>query len=128
MDNIRRLDLADVELNGGGVHRSRLHKAIGMEDVQEDRFGVRVFRDGQPVDLTGATVKGYFRNSAGETKTLTGTVSGTTNNLAYVTLSAACCAVPGAFTLAVKLTGGGVTSTMRIIDGTVEEAADEPEE
>lgn len=38
---------------------------------------------------------------------------------AFVELPEACYAYDGGFTLVIKLVGGGVTGTMRIIDGTV---------
>ena len=62
-DNIRKVDLVDIELNDGNIHRSFLSHSIGMRDKDGDAFGVRLFRDGVPVDLAGAVAQGYFRNS-----------------------------------------------------------------
>ena len=112
-------DIEDIELNGGSLHRSFLNHSIGLGDAAANRFGVRVFRDGVAETLSGVTCQGFFRNANGENIALTsyGTIDG---NVAYVTLPQACYNVEGMFTLAIKLVGGGVTGTMRIIDGVVD--------
>ena len=119
MATTKRKDLVDIDLNGPGVHRSWINRKFWQEQDVQHCFGVRVFRDGKPVDLNGASVKGYFRNSAGETKAISsGTIENT--NTAYVTLTSACYTEPGQFALAIKLIGGGTTITVRIVDGTME--------
>jgi len=112
-------DIADIELNSGSLHRSFLNHSIGLGDAAANRFGVRIFRDGAAETLSGVTCQGFFRNANGQNIALTsyGTISG---NVAYVTLPQACYNVEGVFTLAIKLVGGGVTGTMRIIDGMVD--------
>lgn len=112
-------DIAVVELNSGSLHRSFLNHSIGLGDAAANRFGVRVFRDGEAETLSGVTCQGFFRNANGENIALTsyGTIDG---NMAYVTLPQACYNVEGMFTLAIKLVGGGVTGTMRIVDGVVD--------
>ena len=112
-------DIADIELNSGSIFRNFLKHSIGLGDAAANRFGVRVFRDGDAETLSGVSCQGFFRNANGENIALTsyGTVSG---NEAYVTLPQACYTVEGRFTLAIKLVGGGVTGTMRIIDGVVD--------
>ena len=119
MANHYREDIIDIELNSGSVHRSWLNHAIGLADSAANRFGVRLFRDGEAVAIGSATCQGYFRNSQGTNIALTsaGTVSG---NVAYVTLPQACYDYEGPFTLAIKIVGGGITGTMRIIDGMVD--------
>lgn len=114
-----REDIVSIELESGSIHRSFLNHSIGSGDIQANRFGVRVVRNGEDVDLTGVSCFGYFRNAEGTDIALTnhGTVDG---NVAFVTLPQACYNVEGQFTLAIKLVGGGVTGTMRIIDGTVD--------
>lgn len=116
---IYKQDILDVNLNTGNIYRSFLPHAIGFSDNSADHFGVRCFRDGEPESLTGVSIQGYFRNSQGQNIALTsyGTVSG---NVAYVTLPQACYAYEGQFTLALKLVGGGITGTVRIIDGMVD--------
>ena len=114
---IYKNDIVDVELNGGGIHRTRMNHTIGKSDDDANRFGVRVLRDGAAESLTGISCAGYFTNSQGARTTLSGTVSGSE---AYVTLTDACYTVAGPFRLAIKLSGGGVTSTVRIVDGMIE--------
>ena len=114
---IYKNDIVDVELNGGGIHRTRMNHTIGKSDDDANRFGVRVLRDGAAESLTGISCAGYFTNSQGARTTLSGTVSGSE---AYVTLTDACYTAAGPFRLAIKLSGGGVTSTVRIVDGMIE--------
>lgn len=112
-------DIVDINLNTGTIHRSFIHHAIGGGDNSANRFGIRAFRDGEPVNLGDATCEAFFRNAEGTNIALTsyGTVD---YNVAYVTLPQACYNVEGQFTLAIKLIGGGVTGTMRIVDGIVD--------
>ena len=116
---IYKEDIVDIELETGKIQRSFLTRTIGMADNQADRFGVRVFRNGSPVELSGVSVQGYFRNSHGENIAITSNnvVSG---NVAEVVLPQACYNYDGQFCLAIKLVGGGVTGTMRIVDGVVD--------
>ena len=113
---IYRNDLVDIELETGTVFRTFQHKAIGEGDADGNRFGFRCLRNGEPVDLTGSTAIGHFLRADGNTVEISGEVSGDT---AFITLPAACYAVEGQFTLAIKLSGGGVTGTIRMVDGTV---------
>ena len=111
-------DIVDINLNTGNIFRSFLPHSIGYKDDDADRFGIRAFRDGEPVDLSGVSCQAIFMNPNGTNIALTsyGTVSG---NVAYVTLPPACYDYEGQFCLAIKLVGGGVTGTVRIVDGTV---------
>lgn len=111
-------DIVDINLNGGMIHRNFKSVAIGSGDQNANRFGMRVHRDGVPEDLTGVSCQAVFQDPMGNNIALTnhGTVSG---NLAYVTLPQACYNYEGRFCLAIKLIGGGVTGTMRIIDGVI---------
>lgn len=110
-----REDIVDIELTSGSLHRSYLNHAIGAGDNNANRFGVRAFRNGLPENLSG-TCAGYFIRADGETVVITGTVSGDT---AYVDLPETCYVVEGQFSLVIKVSGSGVTGTMRIVDGTV---------
>ena len=112
-------DIVNINLESGNIHRSFAKHSIGSADNLANRFGVRVYRDGAEVDLSGCSCYGYFRNSNGDNIALTsaGTVDG---NVAYVTLPQACYNYEGQFTLTIKLIGGGITGTMRIVDGMVD--------
>lgn len=116
---IYKENIVNIDLNSGTIFRSFVNRAIGSGDDDADRFGVCVFRGSDPVNLTGVSCQGFFRNSRGENIALTshGTVQG---NKAFVTLPQACYNYDGQFTLAIKLVGGGVTGTMRIVDGMVD--------
>ena len=111
-------DIVDIELNTGTVHRSFAQKILGEGDEKANRFGIRVWRNGEPVDVGGATCMGYFiRNGGTETVIISGGLFN--GQVAYIELPAACYAYEGAFTLVIKLVGDGITGTMRIVDGTV---------
>ena len=115
---IYKSDIADINLESGSIYRSFLPYRIGKGDAGANRFGVRVFRNGKEESLTGVSCKGVFINSEGTKIQLNsaGTVSG---NIAYITLPDSCYEVPGRFTLSIRLEGGSVTGTVRIVDGTV---------
>lgn len=116
--DIYHSDIVDIDLNNGTIHRSFVQRIVGNGDVFANRFGVRIYRNGQPVNIAGATCIGYFiRWATGDTITINGGLVG--GEEAYVTLPDACYAYDGAFTLAIKLVHENVTGTMRVIDGTV---------
>ena len=111
-------DIVDIELNSGTVHRSFAQKIIGEGDIKANRYGIRLWRNGEPVSCGGSTCMGYFISHAtGDTVTINGGLF--SGQEAFVELPAACYAYDGGFSLVIKLVGGGVTGTMRIIDGTV---------
>lgn len=112
-------DIVDINMETGNIHRSFLNHSIGHKDDDADAFGVRVFKDHVPVDLSGASCQAVFMAPDGTNIALTsyGTVNG---NVAYVTLPQACYDIEGQFCLAIKLVGNGMTITVRIVDGIVE--------
>lgn len=111
-------DIVDIELNTGTVHRSFVQKILGEGDEKANRFGIRVWRNGEPVDIGGATCMGYFiRHGRKETIIISGGLF--SGQVAYIELPAACYAYDGTFTLVIKLVGEEITGTMRIVDGTV---------
>ena len=115
---IYREDFVDVDLESGNTFRSFCNHRIGEGDVASQRFGVRIKKNKAPVSLSGATCVGYFIRPDGITLVLDGTVSG---DAAYIELPQAAFAKTGQFTLAIKVSGTGFASTMRIVDGTVDE-------
>lgn len=112
-----REDIVDIDLECGNIFRSWMKHTIGEGDALADRFGVRVFRNGVPVQLSG-TCTGYFIRADGGTIPVTNsTVDG---NLAYVILHDTCYEIEGVFSLAIKINNGsGENVTLRIIDGVV---------
>lgn len=111
-------DIVDIDLDSGTVHRSFAHRTLGEGDVNANRYGVRLWRSGQPVTAGGAQCMGYFiRHGRGDTVIISGGLF--SGQEAYVELPDSCYAYDGAFSLVIKLIGGGVTGTMRIVDGTV---------
>ena len=62
---IYREDIVTTDLNGESLHRSFLSYSIGSGDDDANRFGVKVYRDGVPVDLTGVSCAGYFYKADG---------------------------------------------------------------
>lgn len=116
---VYKRDMVDINLETGNIHRSFLKHSIGKADSAADHFGVRVFRNGEAVSLTGVSVQGYFRDPQGNNIAIT---SGNivSDNEAEVVLPQACYNYEGQFCLAIKLIGGGVTGTVRIVDGMVD--------
>ena len=113
---IYKEDIQIIDLETGTISRTFLNKALGEGDSYGDRFGVIVQRGGQPVDMTGVSVSGFFIRTNGTTEALSGSRSG---SKCWVDLPAACYAVEGNFTLGIKLTHSGTTVTARIVDGTI---------
>ena len=120
---IYKENIVDIDLEKGQIHRAFLNHSIGMYDQKADRFGIKVFRDGEPVDLTGVAVQGVFMPPQGSPIAITGsTYTSIDGNTAEVILPQACYNYEGTFTLAIKLvdSGNSVTGTMRIVDGMVD--------
>lgn len=111
-----KTDIAEIDLNQANVCRSFINKQIGEGDVNADRIGVRIMRNGVPEDMTGAACIGFFIRPDGVTLVINGTVSG---NVAYIELPSAAYCKEGNFTLAIKISGTGYNGTVRIVDGTV---------
>lgn len=119
---IYKEDIVDIELESGSIHRSFLNHTIGSGDDNANRFGIRVFRNGEPEEI-GGTCAGYFVRADGETVVISdGAVNG---NTAYVTLPESCYAAEGQFALAIKISSGSITGTMRIVDGVVSRTSTE---
>ena len=123
---IYKNDIADIDLNTGTIHRTFANHMIGESDADANRYGIRLWRGGEPVDIGGATCMGYFiRHGHGDTVTING--GAFSGQEAYVELPDSCYAYEGGFTLVIKLVGGSVnenmrssvTGTMRIVDGIV---------
>ena len=116
MGEITRNDIVRVDLDKP-LQRSRYVLAEG--DDRATVFGAELHRSGVGVDLSGATVKGFFIRGDGATEEIPGIVSGSTVS---VTLTEQCY-VTGNFTLSIKVMLGDVTHTVRRIDGFVSQTA-----
>lgn len=117
---VYREDLIDIELESGSIHRSFLNRAIGKGDNLANRFGVRLYRDGEAVNISDASCQGIFMAPNGQNILLNGSsLTSVSGNVAWVQLPQACYNHEGPFTLAIKVIGDGVIGTMRIVDGIV---------
>lgn len=114
---IYKEDIVEIDLETGTVFRSYANNCIGEGDIGANRFGFICRRNGEPVLLNGSSIIGHFIRADGTTVEING--GAVTGYTAFITLPASCYAVEGNFTLAIKLTGGGVTGTIRMVDGTV---------
>ena len=117
---IYKQDIMNVDLNSGSISRSFLNKTIGEGDALANRFGVRLYRGEEPVNAEDSECIGFFMAPDGTNLMISGSsYTGTEGNTAYVQLPQNCYAYEGTFTLAIKLVGGGITGTVRIVDGVV---------
>ena len=81
---------------------------VFSQDNKGNLIGVNIYDGGEPAVVSG-TVTAYVVRSDGGTVPATGVLSG---NQAYVILPEAAYAVPGVISIAIKLTGGGSTTTL----------------
>lgn len=114
--SICKENIVDVELTNGAIFRSYNNKTIGEGDINGNKYGARLYENGQQVSLYGTSCIGYFIRPDGITLIINGT---TDNNVALVELPQAAYAVEGDFSLAIKVNGNGISGTVRIVDGTV---------
>ena len=106
----------DTELNEG-VKVVTLSSVFFSDDDEAHSFIVRTTREGQPVSLEGATVRGYFIRPDNVTIELDGTVN--EEGCVVVTLNEACYRKKGRFQLAIRSTLDDVISTIFCCDGGV---------
>ena len=113
MADIIRTDQTTVDLDKP-LSRTSVGKVLATGDQLGNRFAAYVVRKGQPVALTGCSVKGYFIRPDQETLYFSGRAKG---NMAYVDLPEACYQEEGRFCLSIKISSGDITVTLRVIDG-----------
>lgn len=101
-----------------GLTATTVNAILMGGDSQAHRFDVACYRGSyaKPVDLTGATITGYFTRADGTTVLIAGTTDG---GRAVVTLPADCYAVTGRFTLVIKAGAGEVVETILMAMGAV---------
>lgn len=98
---LKRFDVGDILASG---------------DDKANIFEVAVCRGGANVDMTGCAVYGYFIRPNDETMKINGTAEG---SLVRVELPKSCYVYDGAFALAIKVTGNGITQTVAVFDGRI---------
>ena len=118
MPNPNKTDIVNIDLakSSASVYRSFFGHILGEGDINCDTFGVRILHNGEPVSLSGCSCIGFFIRPDGATTVINGTIS---ENVASVTVPEECYALPGCFSLAIKIGGTDFSGTMRIIDGTI---------
>lgn len=90
----RRIDV-DAE-----IQMTPLKSLYASGDKDAHIFELSLCRDGQEIDLSGASAQGYFIRADGYTVPITGTISG---NVVTLTLSEGCYYVVGNFNLIIKV-------------------------
>lgn len=123
MAEVYHNNIIDIDLESGTLFRSFLNHTIGSGDNNANWYGVRVFRKGEPIALSGCSVQGLFMPASGSAILISdGTHTWVSGNEAAVLLPQACYNVKGRFTLAIKIIGTNsypITDTVRIVDGIV---------
>lgn len=99
----------ETELNEG-MKVTTLTPVLCSGDNEAHSFIVKAMRNGKPVSLSGATVRGFFIRPDNVTITLDGTVNA--SGEAVVTLSDSCYNKQGRFQITICATIDGVTSTL----------------
>ena len=121
MGKIYHEDILSIDLSSNGtISRSFMNHSIGTKDAMANRYGVRLFFDGEPVNLNTASCIGLFMAPDGTKIVISGDYTYCGGNVAYVQLPQACYNVEGQFTLAIKVIEAPITGTMRIVDGIVD--------
>lgn len=114
MDKLQFINYVDVDLAlNKSLVRKNLGEVMASGDVDANRFGVRVKRNGVPVDLTGVTVYGYVILPNEETHKIKGSTSG---NEAFVDIKQECYQYDGAITITIKILGDGFETALAIFD------------
>lgn len=99
----------EAELNEG-IKVTTLSSVFCSGDDKAHSFIVKALRNGKPVSLSGATVRGFFIRPDNVTITLEGTVNAEGD--AVVTLSDSCYYKQGRFQIIIRATINGVASTL----------------
>lgn len=119
MGELYRSGMANADLDKP-LHRNVAGCLLATGDENADRFGAYVNRGGQPVDLTGCTVRGYFIRPNMDTVIIEGSAD-VENSTVQVELPASCYAAAGVYSLAIKISMGGDTLTLCIFDGYIKQ-------
>lgn len=99
------------------IVKTPLPTLFATEDKAAHRFELTLYTGGAPLDLAGAGVTAYFiRHADRATVPITGSIEG---GKAVVVLSDACYALPGKFTLTIKISSGSVREAVFFGEGGV---------
>lgn len=101
----RTVDLARPHTSNDVINCGYIYRDDNAAHVWE----VTILRDGEPADMTGYTVRGYFIRSDETTVSITGSKSG---NVATVQLNASCYALKGLLKGVVRLEKTGEVITV----------------
>ena len=115
MENLCRCDIVNIDVTKS-LMRSYVGIVLATGDNNANKYGVNVYKDGEPLDITGYSVLGHFIRPDMATLPIPGTAEG---NTAYVELPAACYTSSGSFSLAIKISGTDITQTVRVVDGCI---------
>lgn len=115
MENLCRYDIVDIDV-AKSLSRSYAGMVLATGDNNANKYGVNIYKDGKPLDVTGYGVLGYFIRPDLNTLIIKGKAEG---NTAYVELPAACYTADGSFSLAIKVSGEDITQTVRVVDGCI---------
>jgi lysophospholipase L1-like esterase len=107
-------NMFEVDLNNRSYPVS-LVQTVSEGNVNSNRIGAYVYKDGAPVNLGGACT-GLVMRADGTTVPMTGVIDG---NAAYVVLNQESCAIPGPIQVAVSWVSGNNTTTLLVAYGTV---------
>lgn len=100
-----------------GIKKMYLDTIFATEDNKAHRFDVALYRNNEPLALSGGTVSAYFiRYCDNGTVKLSGSMSG---NVASVTLTKACYSKGGAFALIIKALAGDEITTVFYGEGSM---------
>ena len=104
-----------VELDSG-VNRRVGGALLGSGDKNADIFDLYLYKSQEGAGFEATACTGYFVRPDGATVIIEGEV---TDNLASVTLPAACYVYPGTFKLTIKVADSDTEVTAAVIDGRV---------
>lgn len=121
MATIARKHLYTVDLNKP-LTRQSCGILLAEGDNNGDCFSFTLVRDGVAVNPGGLSVTAYFIREDGNTVYLTGESAG---NVASVTLPQSCYVAEGRFSLAVKASLAGETTTIAVFDGYIKNVLSE---
>jgi len=103
-----------------GVDLHQLGRFFGSDETLGHEFIITILDGGEPVDLTGATIAGYFFKPDGLVEPILGEENTSVDgNTVTVRLTAPCYTATGRFTFTIRANHNGVIHTIYYATGTV---------